>query len=149
MVPGPSGIAAGEGALWVGSDAGVIRIAQDLSSVEPTVRLSVGIPTAISVGEGSVWVVARPGFRCCPTETVGTGTLTRIDPTTNDVVETIKIGGSPAAVAVGEGSVWIADPATRSVVRVDPDNTNHVTRIPVGGRPRGVAVGGDVWVSVG
>ena len=36
----------------------------------------------------------RPGFRCCPAETVGTGTLTRIDPTTNYVVETIPIGGT-------------------------------------------------------
>jgi len=72
------------------------------------------------VGEGAIWVAARPGFRCCPPETVGTGTLTRIDPTTNSVEATIPIGGNPAGVAVGEGAVWIADPGTRSVVRADP-----------------------------
>jgi hypothetical protein len=32
--------------------------------------------------------------------------LTRIDPRTNRVVETIHVAASPQAVAVGEGSVW-------------------------------------------
>jgi len=51
---------------------------------------------------------------------------------------------------VGEGSIWIADPGTRSVVRVDPKKNREVARIPVGGRPRGIAVGdGFVWISVG
>jgi DNA-binding SARP family transcriptional activator/streptogramin lyase len=148
-VPGSSGIAVGGGSVWVGSDAGVIRIAQDLSGGTQTVRLGVPIPTAISVGEGAVWVVGRPGYHCCPAETVGTGTLTRIDPATNDAPATIDIGGNPAGLAVGEGSVWIADPTTRSVIRVNPE-TKQVARIKVGGRPRGIAVGaGAVWVSVG
>src|SRR5438309_11866760 len=91
-------------------------------------------------GEGAIWVAARPGFRCCPAEVVGTGTLTRIDPTTNSVEATIPIGGNPAGVAVGEGSVWIADPGSRSVVRVDPKANRVVKRIRVGARPRGIAV---------
>ena len=149
-VPGSSGIAVGRDAIWVGSDAGVIRIARDLSTVMATVRLGVPIPTAISIGEGAVWVAARPGYRCDPCETVGTGTLTRIDPATNDHVATIPIGGNPAALAVGEGSVWVADPATRAVIRVNPHTNLVDERIKVGGRPRGIAVGaGAVWVSVG
>jgi YVTN family beta-propeller protein len=104
----------------------------------------------LAVGERAVWVVARPGFRCCPPEAVGTGTLTRIDPTTNSVEAAIPIGGEPAGVAVGEGAIWIADPGTRSVVRVDPKRNRIVERIRVGARPRGIAVGdGSVWISVG
>jgi YVTN family beta-propeller protein len=96
-----------------------------------------------------VWVAARPGFHCCPPKTVGTGTLTRIDPQTNSVEAAIPVGGEPAGLAVGEGSIWIADPATRSVVRVDPKENHVVARIRVGARPRGIAVGGGfVWVSV-
>jgi YVTN family beta-propeller protein len=148
-VPGSSGIAFGAGALWVGTDAGVIRINTESRVVSNTIGLGVVVPTALAVGEDAVWVVARPGFRCCPAETVGTGTLTRIDPTTNSVEETRAIGGYPSAIAVGEGSVWIADPRTRSVVRFDP-RKNRVVRIRVGARPRGIAVGdGFVWVSVG
>jgi streptogramin lyase len=149
-VPGSSGIVFGAGALWVGTDAGVIRINPESRVVSKTIGLGVVVPTALAVGEDAVWVVARPGFRCCPPETVGTGTLTRIDPTTNSVKETLPIGGYPSAIAVGEGSVWIADPRTRSVVRVDPKKNRVAARIKVGARPRGIAVGGGfVWVSVG
>jgi YVTN family beta-propeller protein len=149
-VGGSSGIAFGAGALWVGTDAGVIRINTESRVVSKTIGLGVVVPTALAVGEDAVWVVARPGFRCCPAETVGTGTLTRIDPTTNSVTETLPIGGYPSAIAVGEGSVWIADPRTRSVIRVDPKKNRVAARIKVGARPRGIAVGdGFVWVSVG
>jgi virginiamycin B lyase len=147
-VPGGSGLAVGEGAVWVGIDLGVIRISTS-SNASETIRFGVAVPTALAVGEGSVWVVARPGLRCCPPQSIGTGTLTRIDPTTNTVDATIDVRGDPAGVAVGEGSVWIADAGTRSVLRVDPKKNRVVTRIRVGARPRGIAVGdGSVWVSV-
>jgi peptide/nickel transport system substrate-binding protein len=148
--PGASGIALGAAALWIGTDAGVIRVNPQSRVVSKTIGLGVVVPTALAVGEDAVWVVARPGFRCCPAETVGTGTLTRIDPTTNSVKDTLPIGGYPSAIAVGEGAVWIADPRTRSVIRVDPKKNRVAARIKVGARPRGIAVGdGFVWVSVG
>jgi YVTN family beta-propeller protein len=149
-VPGASGIAVGDAAIWVGTDVGVVRIGVRSNGVSATIRLGVVIPTALAFGDGAIWVAARPGFRCCPPETVGTGTLTRIDPATNSVEATIPIGGNPAGLAVGEGSIWIADPSTRSVVRVDPETNRVVARIEVGARPRGIAVGGgSVWISVG
>jgi DNA-binding SARP family transcriptional activator/streptogramin lyase len=147
-VPGSSGIASGFGSLWIGANSGVIRVNPTSTAVSAPIGLGAVVPTAIAVGEGAVWVASRPGFRCCPPETVGRGTLTRVDPRANSVDAAIPIGGQPAAVAVGAGAVWIADPGTRSVVRVDPD-TYGVKRIPVGARPRGIAVGdGYVWVSV-
>jgi len=147
-VPGASGIAIGEGSVWVASDAGITPINARSNAVSPAIRLGVAIPTALAVGEGAIWVAARPAFRCCPPEAVGTGTLTRIDPTTGSVVATIPIGGRPAGVAVGKAAIWVTDPGTRSVVRVDPKTNRVVKRIRVGARPRGIAVGGDfVWVS--
>jgi YVTN family beta-propeller protein len=148
-VPGSSGIATGFGALWVGGNTDVIRVNAASKSVSATIGLGVVVPTAIAVGEGAVWVAAQPGFRCCPPQAVGTGTLSRIDPATNLVVDTIPVGGAPAAVAFGAGAIWIADPATRSVIRVDPEKDEVSARIRVGARPRGIAVGdGLVWVSV-
>jgi YVTN family beta-propeller protein len=148
--PGASGIAASKTAVWFVGDPGVIRTGADLKAVSASTRLGVVIPTALALDEKTLWVAARPGFRCCPEETVGTGTVTRIDTATNSVGATIPIGGTPTGVAVGEGSVWIADPGTRSVIRVDPSKNEIAARIPVGGRPRGIAVGdGLVWVSVG
>ena len=148
--PGASGIAVSKTAVWVGRDRGVIRIGAGLKAVSASIGLGAVIPTALAVDENTVWVVARPGYRCCPAETVGTGTLTRINASTNTAEYTIPIGGTPTGVAVGEGSVWIADPGTRSVVRFDPRKNRVAERIPVGGRPRGITVGdGFVWVSVG
>lgn len=56
-----------------------------------------------------------------------TGTLDRVDPETNRVVDRIDIGGSPCGIGISEdGTVWVADlqgrvigvdPATRKVVR--------------------------------
>jgi YVTN family beta-propeller protein len=152
-VPGASGIAVADGAVWVASDAGVTRISARSNAVSRTIGLGVVVPTALALGEGALWVAARPGFYCCPLgrpKAIGKGTLTRIDPATNSVEATIPIGGNPAGVAVGEGSVWIADRGTRSVVRVDPERNRVVARIKVGSRPRGIAVGdGSVWISVG
>jgi YVTN family beta-propeller protein len=149
-VPGASGVAIGEGSVWLSSDIGITPINARSNAVTPTIRLGVAIPTALAFGEGAIWVAARPAFRCCPPETVGTGTLTRIDPATDSVEATIPIGGQPAGVAVGEGAIWIADPGTRSVVRVDPKTNRVVKRIRLGARPRGIAVGGGfVWVSAG
>ena len=87
-IRGSSGIAVGAGSVWVGSDAGVIRMARIGSVMNPPFPLGPDvIPTAITFGDGAVWVVSRPGFRCPPCKTVGTGTLTKIDPATNEIVE--------------------------------------------------------------
>jgi YVTN family beta-propeller protein len=149
-IAGGSGLAFGYGALWAGTDVGVIRVNAGSESVSATIQLDVSVPTAVAVGNGAVWVVARPAFHCCPATTVGIGTLTRIDPTTNSIKAKVPIGGAPVGVAVGEGSVWIADAGTRSVIRVDPGSMGVVARIKTGARPRGIAVGdGAVWISAG
>jgi YVTN family beta-propeller protein len=49
------------------------------------------------VGAGAVWVANS-----------GDGTVSRIDPTTNNVVQTIGVGNAPAGIAVANGLVWVA-----------------------------------------
>jgi YVTN family beta-propeller protein len=59
-------------------------------------------PLAIAVGGGSVWVGNSRD-----------GTLSKIDPETNKVVEKLSIGNAPTGLAVGDGSLWVtvaADP---------------------------------------
>jgi YVTN family beta-propeller protein len=53
-------------------------------------------PTAVAVGARAVWV-ANTGAR----------TVSRIDPATNEVVETIEVRSAPAGLAVAEGLVWV------------------------------------------
>jgi YVTN family beta-propeller protein len=64
------------------------------------------------------------------------------------VVRPINVGNGPRAVAVGAGSVWVANNFDGTVSRIDP-RTNAVTAtIPTGRGPSGVAVDGEtVWVA--
>jgi streptogramin lyase len=75
-----------------------------------------------------------------------TDSVWRIDPTTGKVLAKIPTGEDPRSVAVGEGSVWIANFGSDTVTRVDPV-TNRTIDIRVGREPVDLAVGeGAVWV---
>ena len=93
----PTGIAFGEGAVWVANtgDDSVTRI-DPATGATRTIGVGRG-PTAVAVGSGAVWVA-----------NTADGTVSRIDPATNGSCETIEIGNAPYGVAVGEGFVWIA-----------------------------------------
>ena len=59
----------------------------------PLTTIPVGArPVAIAVGGGAVWVASA-----------GAGTVSRIDPVTRQVTETIEVGNAPSGVAVGDG----------------------------------------------
>src|SRR5438874_2214869 len=76
--------------------------------------------------------------------------VTRVDPHTNLIVETIPVGKSPRFVAAGAGSVWTLNQGDGSVSRIDT-KTNKVTATIEIGVPGGggdIAVGeGSVWVT--
>jgi peptide/nickel transport system substrate-binding protein len=54
------------------------------------------------------------------------GTVSRIDPTRNKVVETITVGGSPRAIAVGDGRVWVSVQNPLAAPNEDPGGIAHV-----------------------
>ena len=96
-----------------------------------------GRPGGVAVGAGSVWV----------TDEVA-GTLLRVDPVEQIVVDTIPVGDGPAGVAVGAGAVWVANSESHTVSQINPDSGTVVATIPVGNGPISVAVGvGAVWVA--
>jgi YVTN family beta-propeller protein len=115
----PSGIAVGEGSVWVGNrdDHTLLRIDPSSREVARTIGLSVE-PTEVSVGAGSVWVASKPA-----------NAVLRVDPDVDDVVATITLPeGSgvccPPEIAVGERAVWVSHFGALS--RIDPA-TNAVT----------------------
>ena len=60
-------------------------------------KISVGRrPVGIAVGSNAVWVA-----------NAGDGTVSRIDPQTNEVVKTIPVGSSPSGVAAAAGFIWV------------------------------------------
>jgi YVTN family beta-propeller protein len=70
-----------------------------------------------------------------------TGRLTAIDPATNKVAATTRVGPQPSAVAVGAGRVWVTTLGDDGLWRIDP-KTRDVLRIAANVNPVGVAISG-------
>lgn len=103
-----------------------------------SVTVDVGAMTA---GFGSVWV--------------GSSTLVRIDPATNETLATISLGTGAVGLAVGEGAVWAVGGGDAAngprgeafLMRIDPRTNTVSARLPLEGA-YGVAVGrGAIWVA--
>jgi YVTN family beta-propeller protein len=95
----PTGMAAGDGAIWVActEDDYVARL-DSSSEFEAARTIPVGDgPRAIATDDGSVWVA-----------NAADGTISRIDTERNEVVKTITVGNAPAGIAVIDGSVWVS-----------------------------------------
>ena len=64
------------------------------------------------------------------------------------VAKEIPTGGTPTAIAVGAGSVWVTNEAGSSVQRISPKTDTVTQTINVGNGPGAIAVGlGSVWVA--
>jgi len=87
-----------DGAVWVTSSKGdaVLRINPTTTSEPKVIRVGNG-PSGIAFGAGRVWVANAED-----------GTVSAIDPRSNEV-GTRHLGFRPAAVAaVDQGAVWVA-----------------------------------------
>jgi Protein kinase domain len=111
-----------------------IRIEPRIDDESTIDRLFAGV----AVGRRAIWVA---GDALDPT-------LYRIDRASRLVVARIPVPAGTIAVAVGEGSVWLANQLTDSVIRVDPGSNRVIGRIAVGREPLSIAVGaGFVWTA--
>jgi YVTN family beta-propeller protein len=109
-------VAYGAGAVWVGNwhDDSVSRI-------DPATNRVTGSPIPIgfhagnlAVGAGGVWVTSDYRAESAPEDVV----VVRIDPRTNQAVETIALGGHPIDVAVAAGAVWVSVATPGTVLRI-------------------------------
>jgi YVTN family beta-propeller protein len=142
------GIAVGEGALWVASVApgdlgspgkdAVTRI--DPATGRRVAAVTVGrAPLDLAATPEAVWVTYSGG---------GGDSVTRIDPHTNRLAgPPVRTGASPQSLAVGGGSLWVANHDAGTVTRIDQGSGKVVANIPVGSEPHRVAYGaGAAWV---
>ena len=95
------------------------------------------IPSDIIAGAGAEWATSYDD-----------GTLTRIDPATSTVVQTILVGHGASGIAIASGDAWVADSLDDRLARVSIATDQIVQQIAVGGDPVGVAAGaGAIWVA--
>jgi YVTN family beta-propeller protein len=99
-----------------------------------------GVPDWQAIDE-HVWVSNSPK-----------GTVTRIDPGANKIVETITVGKNPCSgLTTGFGSLWVPNCGDPSLSRVDLKTGKVVATLPltVGNSEGGVASGaGSVWMMI-
>jgi YVTN family beta-propeller protein len=136
-------------------------------AVPPYVATTVGVgstPSGVAIAPNGVWVTNFSDL-----------SVSRIDPATNSVLQTIKVGSAteagtvitgiaPEAIAYGEGSLWVSllgfrlDPSASppfqvnagSVVRLDPATGNVQATIPVGRGGYNIeAAPGAIWLPLG
>jgi YVTN family beta-propeller protein len=89
-------IALGSNAVWaVTSDGRAVRVDGDLRK-RATIKVG-KLPTGVAVGAGGVWVANSLS-----------GTVSRIDPRTNRVTDTITVGNRPQDVVTAGGMVWVS-----------------------------------------
>jgi YVTN family beta-propeller protein len=141
-------IAVGQGARWVARvapgdlgaplDDAVTRIDLASGRMVATITVRRG-PLDLAVTPGAVWVTNSGG---------GGDSVARIDPQTNRLAgRPVSTGTSPQSLAVGGGSLWVANHDARTVTRIDPASGKVVADIPVPSEPHRVAYGaGAAWV---
>ncbi len=111
-------------------------------------RGAAGVAAAVIAGVAIVVGVLASGGNPPPRVRVNQARLLALGVGSGRIVNAVELPGAPAAVAVGIGSVWVADPTGQTVARVDPSSGSVVDRIPVGGQPGRVTTGGGaVWVA--
>jgi YVTN family beta-propeller protein len=87
---------------------------------------------------------ARPSTS--PTAAPGVDALQRIDPETNELVATFRLGSDSTGVAVGERAVWVISLDDNRVAKIDPAS-NGVVATGSSPGPDAIALGGgSVWV---
>jgi len=155
---GVNGIGVGEGAVWVSNytDGTVSKIdpsSKAATQIDLPIDLPVDLgvkstlvagPAAIGVGFGSAWV-----------SDVNRGVVYRIDPATNGITATIRVGkpsnGNDYAsdIAAADGSMWVTSPESRTIVRIDPATNSVEDSIQLPYTPNGLTVGyGSVWATI-
>jgi dipeptidyl aminopeptidase/acylaminoacyl peptidase len=161
IAPFPSGIAAGEGGIWVGAGRNDGSGAGDVVRLDPlTGEIVARIPVrslpgwefgaaGITVGLGSIWVVGGTpeGEACC------SALVSRIDPSTNALIDEIAIPGVlfGADVWVDETGLYILsfheNEPTLDLASLDPETHEVRWRVslPAQWSQTVFVSGGSVW----
>jgi YVTN family beta-propeller protein len=94
-------------------------------------------PEGVAYGAGALWVA-----------NAADDTVSRVDPSSHAVVQTIPVGGSPVAVAVSGQDVWVANSGDATVTLINAPANRVVQTAKVGSLPAAIVAGDSgVWVA--
>jgi YVTN family beta-propeller protein len=146
-------IALGAGSLWLACDlkASAVRIPLAGRRIVPIVDRA-GLLTSTSPDLAPHFTGIASGGRVTWIADRGRDRLLAVDTATNALEpDPIAVGADPAAVALGFGSIWVANKGDGTVSRIQLGASGQPARvrtITVGERPVDIAAGeGGVWVA--
>jgi peptide/nickel transport system substrate-binding protein len=94
-------------------------------------------PSDVAAGAGSLWVTSGDEQ-----------TVSRVDPHTGEVRQTIPVGSGASGVVAAADGVWVVNSLAGTVSRIDPRTDTVVQTIPLHGTPSALALGrGTVWIA--
>jgi YVTN family beta-propeller protein len=119
----PTGIAVDDHGVWVANfnDSTVSHIDPTRNAPKGEAVVVGGQPGGIAAGEGYIWVSRQPRYDEAG-DLVTEGAVIRIDPTETEWTgEVFEVGEAPQGIAVGAGSIWVADQESDTVTRLMPE----------------------------
>lgn len=119
---GETNVVAGDGSIWVPSDAAgtISRIDPATNAVVAKIEVAPGT-FFLAYGMDALWAVSSEARL-----------LQRIDPATNSVTGNLELGSQPGFLAAGEGAVWVQEQKDGTVAKVQPDTLAVASRTKVG-----------------
>jgi len=144
----PEAITTGFGSLWMTvatyDELGAPTLPGMVIRIDPLTGSAIGTP--IPVGRGPITIAASP--EAVWVTNLLDGTVSRIEPLTNQVSATIPVGDSPLGIVAGFGSVWVANYLDGKVARIDPTTNQVIATVQTQLGATGIAAGaGAIWVT--
>lgn len=116
----------------------------------PTLLAATGLLLAVAAALAAFFLSrgdggpAKPSTK--PTLALKADALQRIDPKTNELAATLRLGSDPTGVAVGDGAVWTIHLDDNRISEIDP-HTNAVVATGSAPGPKAIGTGAaSVWV---
>lgn len=142
MLSSIGSIAVGAGSVWVVTADNFEKMLTRYNSIDGSMEAQIELPTngfGVLYGFDQIWVTS--GMR---------NEVYQVDPLTNSLVATRKLGDSPRYSVAGYGSIWIHSQGNGKVQRLDPASGEVLATIDTG-LPLGAASidsgGGAIWLS--
>lgn len=110
---------------------------------------AVAAATLVAVVAATTLALGGGGHSRAHPVPVSGNSVASIDPATATVAADVPVGGTPTAIAAGEGAVWVLNADDQTVSRIDPSSREAKT-FGTGGVPTDLAAGeGGLWVGNG
>lgn len=150
---GELSLAIGAGSVWVLSDSSGIltRIDPIRNKIAKQIKVK-PLSYCVVYGYNAIWVTNTGHVEYLKTgeaKTAEPGSVQRINPKTNKVAATIKVGLAPLFIAAGENGVWALNQGDGTVTRINPHTNKVLATIDakVSGLGGDIATGaGKVWI---